>query len=99
MAEWAVNDMAHYIRERFPDKQHTIDLRMAEDPEFFDLCEDHDACVKALRYWANSEEPEAETRVKEYRALVRELRQEIIQVLATQKPRRLGWQGLLKKRT
>mgnify|MGYP001812918369 FL=1 len=62
---------------------------MAKDPEFFDLCQDHDACVDALRYWAKSEEPEAETRVDEYRTLVRELRQEINQALATLEPRPL----------
>jgi hypothetical protein len=80
--------MAHHIRERFPDKTHTINLLMAEDPEFFTLCEDHDACVDALWYWAKSEAPEAETRVNEYRTLVRELREEITQVLAALEPRR-----------
>ena len=81
--------MARHIRERFPDKKHSIDLLMAKDPEFLNLCEDHDACVDALRYWAKSEKPEAETRVDEYRTLVRELRQEINQALATLEPRPL----------
>jgi hypothetical protein len=56
---------------------------MAEDPEFLDLCDDHDACVDALRYWAKSEEPEAKTRVNEYRILVRDLQEEIAQALET----------------
>jgi len=73
--------MTRHIREQFPDKTHTIDLLVAKDPEFLDLCEDHDACVDALRYWAKSKEPEAETRVNEYRALVRELQEEITQAL------------------
>jgi uncharacterized protein YdcH (DUF465 family) len=81
--------MAHHIRERFPDKTHAIDLLVAKDPEFLNLCEDHDACVDALRYWAKSEKPEAETRIDEYRALVRELQEEIAQALAALKPRRL----------
>ena len=84
-----MNDKARHIRERFPDKKHSIDLLMAEDPEFLDLCEDHDACVDALRYWAKSKEPEAETRVNEYRTLVRELQEEITQALAALEPRRL----------
>ena len=84
-----MNDKARHIRERFPDKKHTIDLLMTKDPEFFDLCEDHDACVDALRYWAKSKEPEAETRVNEYRALVRELQEEITQALVALEPRRL----------
>jgi len=60
---------------------------MAEDPEFLTLCEDHDACVDALQYWAESETSEAEARVNEYRTLVRELRQEIAQALAALEPR------------
>ena len=61
---------------------------MAQDPEFLTLCEDHDACVDALRYWAKSKESVAETRVNEYRALVRELQEEIVQALAALEPRR-----------
>ena len=84
-----MNDKERHIRERFPDKKHTIDLLMAKDPEFLTLCEDHDACVDALRYWANSEAPEAETRVNEYHTLVRELQEEIAQVLKALEPRQL----------
>jgi len=74
--------MARHIRNRFPDKKHSIDLLMAKDPEFLNLCEDHDACVDALRYWAGSEKPEAETRANEYHILVRDLQEEIAQALA-----------------
>ena len=84
-----MNDKARHIRERFPDKNHSIDLLMAEDPEFPDLYEDFDACVDALRYWARSKQPEAETRVDEYRTLVRELEEEIAQALLAMEPRRL----------
>jgi len=83
-----VYDKAHYIRERFPDKKHIIDLLMAEDPEFVALCEDYDACTDALRYWTQSKAPQAETRVDEYRTLVRELQEEIVQAMVTLKPRR-----------
>ena len=81
--------MARHIRERFSAKKHTIDLLMAKDPEFLDLCEDHDTCVDALRYWANSEAPEAKTRVNEYHTLIRELQEEIAQALKALEPRRL----------
>ena len=81
--------MTRHIRERFPDKTHTIDLLVAKDPEFLTLCEDFDACVDALRYWAKSEKPEAETRVNEYHTLVRELQEEIEQALKALEPRRL----------
>ncbi len=63
MAIWAVNDKTRHIRERFPYKKQSIDLLMAEDPEFLTLCEDYDACINALRYWSKSKAPEAETRV------------------------------------
>ena len=76
-----MNDKARHIREQFSDKKPSIDLLMAEDPEFLALCEDYDACVDALRYWAKSEAPEAKTRVNEYRALVRDLEEEIAQAL------------------
>ena len=74
-----MNDKARHIRERFPDKKQSLDLLMAEDPEFLAMCEDYDACVNALRYWTRSKEPEAKTRVNEYRALVRDLEEEITQ--------------------
>ena len=76
-----MDDKTRHIRERFPDKNHSLDLLMAKDPEFFVLCEDYDACVDALRYWAKSEAPEAKTRVNEYRAFVRDLEEEITQAL------------------
>lgn len=58
---------------------------MAEDPEFLALCEDHDACIDALHYWAKSNAPEAKTRVNEYQILVRELQEEIMQALVAKK--------------
>ena len=78
-----------HIKEQFPDQNHAIDLLMAEDPEFLSLCEDHDDCVNAIQYWANSKEPESETRIIEYHTLIKELEEEIAQLLAAAKPRRL----------
>jgi len=54
---------------------------MAEDPEFLSLCEDHDDCVDAIHYWVASKAPEAGVRVSEYRTLIEELKEEIIQTL------------------
>ena len=89
MGEWAVNDKACHMRERFKDKNHVIDLLMTEDPEFLTLCEDFDACVKALNYWAESKAPEAEARVNEYRTIIDELEVEINQALESVTPGRL----------
>ena len=77
-----MNDITFRIQERFPDKKHRIDLLLAEDPEFFALSEDYDACVTALRYWAGSKAPEAENRVIEYHTLIKELEEEIFQYLS-----------------
>lgn len=84
-----MNDKAGYIRERFPNHHHRIDLLMAVDTEFLALSEDYDTCVNALRYWIGSKEPEAKTRADEYRILVGVLEEEITQVLAGPQPRRL----------
>jgi hypothetical protein len=75
--------------DRLPNKKHSIDQLMVEDPEFFALCEDNDTCVNALQYWINSKEPEEEIRVQEYHTLIRELQEEITQALAALEPRRL----------
>lgn len=86
MVIWTVKNKLLHIKEQFPDQNHAIDLLMAEDPEFLSLCEDHDDCVNALRYWTRSKEPEAKTRINEYRVLVRDLEEEIVQVLVAIEP-------------
>jgi hypothetical protein len=85
-----MNIKSYHIRERLPDQKHRIDRLMAEDPEFLAMCEDFDACVNALRYWDKSKEPEADTRLNEYRILARELQEEIAQALEGLDPQRLG---------
>ena len=76
-----MNEENANILKRFPEKIHTLTVLMAEIPEFLAVCEDYEACVEALRYWAQSNEPEAEARTQEYRALVQELEAEIIQAV------------------
>ena len=79
-----MTDKARAILEQFPEKSHSITHLMDEDPEFLALCEDYDISVKALRHWEKSKEPEAETRVNEYRTLVQELEGEIVAALDSQ---------------
>ena len=78
----SMNEIIHYILERLPEKSHLIHLRMEKDPDFATLCEDYNDCVNALRYWSRSKTPEAETRVGEYRIIIREIEEEICQELA-----------------
>jgi len=77
-----MNDKMYHIRKRFPDKSEIIDIFMAEDPEFCAICEDYDDCFHAWQYWVQSEEPEAESRVNEYRTLIKELENEILEALS-----------------
>jgi hypothetical protein len=79
-----MKDKTHHILERFPDKSHSLKNLMKEDPDFLSICEDHEVCVNALGYWEKSMEPEAETRVHEYRILVKELEAEIAAALTMQ---------------
>ena len=81
-----MTDKERHILKQFPEKSHTINHRMNEDPEFRGLCEDYDVCVKALRHWEQSKKPEAKTRVNEYRTLIQELEGEIRAAL---EPKRL----------
>jgi hypothetical protein len=80
------NPKIRRIRELYPEKKDILDLLMAKDPEFFTLCEDYDTCLNALKHWSESQAPEAETRVSEYRTLLRELQEEILQTLEAKKP-------------
>ena len=76
-----MNNEMYHIRKRFPEMSETIDILVAEDPEFRAICEDYDDCVNALRYWIGCKEPEAEIRVNEYRTLINELENEIVGAL------------------
>ena len=85
-----MHDTQRHILEKFPKKNYTIARLLEEDPEFLALCEDYYVCVKALQHWEQSKEPEAKTRVDEYRTLSQELEEEIVQALAALEARRLG---------
>ena len=81
--------MTHHIRKRFSDQKFSIDQLMAIDSEFLSLCDDYDACINALQYWTKSKEPEAESMIDEFRNIVRELEEEVIEALITPKTRSL----------
>ena len=71
----------HHIREQLSDQEDSIDRLAAEDGEFRAMCDDYDACVDALRYWAGSVASGAEARVGEYRDLIEGLYEEITHTL------------------
>ena len=78
-----MNDQTDSIRKLFPDKGHRIDFLIENDPDFLIMCEDYDACVNALGYWARSTEPEAESRISEYSILIEQLEEEIYKSLSS----------------
>ena len=69
------------VFDRFPEKIEDINRLIAEDPDFFAICEDYEDCIRVLRFWTESQKPEAKSRLKEYRLLVRKLEEEIEQLL------------------
>ena len=89
-----MNNEMYHIRKRSPEKSKTIDLLMAEDPEFRAICEDYDDCFHAWQYWVQSTKPEAETRVNEYRTLIKELENEIVEALVAVNSRQLDSNGV-----
>jgi len=76
------NESLH-ILDRFPSQSHLITYHMAIDPDFYDLCHDYEACVKALRFWIASNDPNASARLNEYRVLVTDLELDIVKELKT----------------
>ena len=89
-----MNNVMYHIRKQFPEKNETINFLMAKDPEFRAICEDYDDCARACRYWAQSKDLEAETRVNEYRTLIKELENEIVEALVAVNSRRLDSNGV-----
>jgi len=84
-----MTDKPSHILERFPEMKLHIELLIEEDSDFLALCEDYQVCIEALQHWEQSTEPEAKTRVNEYRILVTDIEEEIVQALAGLEPQRL----------
>ena len=68
----------HSVLERFPNYKKTITRLFTGNENFQALCEDHQRCVEALRYWYRSQEEVAEARWDEYNSLLLDLEAEIL---------------------
>jgi hypothetical protein len=64
---------------RFPAHEFLLRRLHASDPEFRVVCEDYELALRALRHWETIM-PDSE-RAEEYRRWVRELEDEIHQVI------------------
>ena len=67
------------IFERFPEQKETIKALFKKNESFKTLCEDYHRCAKALQHWNQFLDEDAPARRHEYRALLRELEEEILQ--------------------
>ena len=72
--------MTQLIVEQFPEWGETIQRLFEEDSEFQELCADYGVARQALAYWSAPPESAAPF-VTEYRTLVSELEQEILELL------------------
>jgi hypothetical protein len=67
--------------ERFPDRKDTVKTLFKSSESFQTLCEDYLKCNEALQHWNQSLDDDAPLRRREYEALLRELEEEILQIL------------------
>ena len=67
-----------FLFDRFPEKKENIKTLFKENESFKTLCEDYHQCAEALRFWNQSSSEDAPARVREYRALLQELEEEIL---------------------
>lgn len=68
-------DLAPVIR-RFTEHEFEVRRRCARDPEFRAICEDYAAATSALAHWEKDR-----SKAEDYRQLVRELENEILEHL------------------
>lgn len=76
-----MNDNSLHVLRRFSGHATTLVRLMAEDADFYALCQDYEDCVNAAQYWTALGTPEAKARTEEYQTLVRDLEEEIAQAL------------------
>ncbi len=74
------------VGERFPEKRAALKRLFDSNQLFQSLCEEYEACIKALRYWRESSLPEAPDFRKEFSSLLSELEEEILEYLSRELP-------------
>ena len=73
------------VLAEFPDHENTIKRLFRENETFQSLCEDYRQCSGALKYWNQSAAEEAPVRGEEYGTLLRDLAEEILQIVDASK--------------
>jgi len=77
------NDKAGFamVVERFPEKKEVLRRLFESNQSFQSLCDEYYACMTALRYWRESDLPEAPDFRNEFSTLLSELEEEIVEQL------------------
>jgi hypothetical protein len=70
------------LYERFPDQKEAIRDLYEKRETFKTLCQDHQKCCEAIRFWEHKEGEVALERRQEYEALMRDLEAEISDFLS-----------------
>lgn len=81
-----VPEKARHVLERLAAHRRAIEARLAADPAFRSLCEDHGEALEALRHWEASAGRHRAARILEFRCLVAELEREIEAALGIVRP-------------
>ena len=75
-----------FIRKRFKDQETSLLMLMQSDPEFFELCEDYEICMKATDYWSGKGVTGGQDKAKEFRDIASDIEAEIGKILEGHKP-------------
>ena len=67
------------VLAKFPEHQEKIKRLFKRNETFQTLCEDYRQCFEALKYWNLSDSEKAPARREEYKTLLRDLAEEILQ--------------------
>ncbi len=66
------------VVERFPERREELRRLFETSQPFQALCDEYEVCLTALRYWRESDLPEAPEFRNEFSSLLSELEQEIL---------------------
>ena len=73
-----------FAMQQFPDHKEILKRLYRQDEAFISLCQDYQDCVRALEYWRNTrtDKKNRPEHCREYKALCKELKEEIEKWLA-----------------
>ena len=79
MKKQTLNELTQLYEPKVPDAAARINA-LSSDETFCDMCAEYEDCVRCLRSWAGTP-ANCEDRILEYRELIADLEEEILQYL------------------